>query len=44
MFDRSLFHAQKTYSWEHKTAKIGIVSGVVPTQSKRGVFVDTLLH
>jgi hypothetical protein len=44
VFNRSVFHAQKVFSWEHKTAKIGIVSGVVPTQSKRQVFVDNLLH
>ncbi len=44
VFDRSVFHAQKVFSWEHKTSKIGIVSGVVPTQSKRQVFIDNLLH
>jgi hypothetical protein len=44
VFDRSRFHAQKTYSWEHQPAKIGIATGVVPTQLKREVFVDSLLH
>jgi hypothetical protein len=44
VFDRGQFHAQKTYSWVHHTSTIGIVSGVVPVQSKRQVFVDTLIH
>ncbi len=37
VYDRSLFHAQKTYSWTHKTAKVGIVSGVVPSSRSDGV-------
>ncbi len=44
VFDRSRFHAQKVYSWEHQPSKIGIVTGVVPTQLKRQVFVDDRLH
>jgi hypothetical protein len=44
VFSRGTFHAQKTYTWTHKTAKIGNVSGVIPIQLKREVFRDNLIH
>ncbi len=44
VFDRSRFHGQKTYTWTHKGPKVGILSGVVPTQTKTERFVDNLLH
>jgi hypothetical protein len=44
VYSRSLFHAQKTYTWTRKTATIGNTSGVLPIQSKKGLLRDTLLH
>ncbi|MFI5459969.1 MAG: hypothetical protein ACHRXM_31500 [Isosphaerales bacterium] len=44
VYDRSRFHAQKNYNWTHKPPKSGIVNGVIPTQTKRQVFNDQLLH
>jgi len=44
VYDRSRFHAQKTYNWTHKAPKSGIVSGVIPVQTKRQTLSDTLLH
>jgi hypothetical protein len=40
VFNRSLFHAQKTYSYVHKTATIGNTSGVIPLQLRRETFGD----
>ena len=34
VFNRSRFHAPKLYTWTHKTAKVGNVTGVVPLQLK----------
>jgi hypothetical protein len=44
VFDRSHFHAQHIYLWTHKAPKVPIFNGVVPAQSRRGGFVDHLLH
>jgi hypothetical protein len=44
VFDRSRFHAQRNYAWTHKGPKIGILSGVVPTQTARQRFNDNLIH
>jgi len=44
VYDRSRFHAQKNYNWTHKPPKSGIVNGVIPTQTKRQVLNDQLLH
>ena len=44
VFNRSRFHAQKTYGWTPKAPKLGIVSGIIPVQqSKRQTFHDTLI-
>ena len=34
VYTRGVFHAQKIYTWTHKTAKVGNVTGVVPLQTK----------
>jgi hypothetical protein len=44
VFNRSVFHPQRVVTIKHKTAKIGIVSGVVPIQEKVERFDDNLLH
>ncbi len=44
VFDRSRFHATANYNYTHKGPKIGILSGVIPTQSTRQHFQDGLLH
>jgi len=43
VFNRSRFHAQKTYTWTHPKNKVGIISGVVPTQLTREGFKDNLI-
>jgi hypothetical protein len=44
VFDRSRFHAQNVYAWTHKAPKTPILNGVVPAQSRKGRFVDNLIH
>jgi FG-GAP repeat len=44
VFDRSRFHAQKTYTYTHKAPKAKLLKGVVPVQSRTEKFVDNLLH
>jgi hypothetical protein len=44
VFNRGVFHPQRIVTIKHKTAKIGIVSGVVPIQEKTETFDDNLLH
>lgn len=44
VFDRSRFHATANYNYTHKGPKVGILSGVIPTQSTRQHFQDGLLH
>jgi hypothetical protein len=44
VYNRSRFHAQKLYTWTHGRHKIGIVSGVVPTQLNTERFADNLIQ
>ncbi len=44
VFDRSRFHATANYNYTHKGPKVGILSGVIPSQSTRQHFQDGLLH
>jgi hypothetical protein len=44
VFSRGVFHPQRIVTIKHKTAKIGIVSGVVPIQEKTETFDDNLLR
>jgi hypothetical protein len=44
VYNRGVFHPQRIFTIKHKTAKIGIVSGVVPIQDKVQRFDDNLLR
>jgi hypothetical protein len=44
VFNRSRFHAQKTYTWTHKPPKLGVLNRVIPTQTRVQTFDDNLLH
>jgi hypothetical protein len=44
VFSRGVFHPQRIFTIKHKTAKIGIVSGVVPIKERVETFDDNLLH
>ena len=44
VFDRGRFHAQKVYTFTHKTAKIGNVTGVLPLQARTESFDDDLIR
>lgn len=44
VFTRGAFHAQKNYTWTHKTAKVGDVKGILPLQSRTQSFDDDLIR
>jgi hypothetical protein len=44
IFNRGAFHPQRTYTWTHKTGKVGDVTGVLPLQSRTQSFDDDLIR